>query len=125
MLLLSILSALAHDHHRQPIGSHQAPSIVVARGSLSPFSPFPLRELGYPLVIHRIERDCIPCEKHPHKQSFVEPDTSKESKAAESWGWLAGKVLLLLVFMGVAGAVGFYLGKINESRNYVRVPSMN
>jgi len=35
-------------------------------------------------------------------------------------GW---KIFLFLAFMVMAASVGFYLGKINESRNYVRVPA--
>lgn len=127
MLLLSILPALAHDHHRQS-ESHQVPSIVVTRGSLTPltsFTPFPLRELGHPFIIHRIVRDSCPCERH--KQLAEPEDTSRENKTtgAESWGWLVAKTLMLFVLVGLAGAAGFYFGKVNESRNYVRVPSVN
>lgn len=138
MHLLFILSVSAHDHrHSSSTDSRHTPSIMIARGSLTPFTsftPFPLREFGHPLIIHRIVRDSgYPYERHsfpPRRQAFAESfeDAVRGNKATEvdkPKGRSIGKVILFLIFMGLAGTVGFYLGKVNESRNYVRVPSVN
>lgn len=110
---------------------------MIARGSLAPFTPltpfapFPLRDFGHPLIIHRIVRDSYPYERHPqpYKQAFTESFEGavkgNNATAEKSRGKSIGKVMLFLAFIGLAGAVGFYLGKVNESRNYVRVPSMS
>ncbi|ELA41052.1 uncharacterized protein VICG_01934 [Vittaforma corneae ATCC 50505] len=33
--------------------------------------------------------------------------------------------VVFLILLGISGIIGFYLGKVHESRNYVRIPATN
>lgn len=52
----------------------------------------------------------------------VKGDINKE---ASTGGWTFISTIVFLVLLGISGGIGFYLGKLHESRNYIRIPSTN
>lgn len=46
-------------------------------------------------------------------------------KDVHSGGMSLFSAVVFLVLLGISGVIGFYLGKVHESRNYVRIPATN
>lgn len=81
-------------------------------------SEIPIRIMHYQTPF----RDGIPTNPMDAVSDATRGDLDKE---AHSGGLSILSAVIFLVLLGLSGAVGFYLGKVHESRNYVRVPAIN
>lgn len=89
-----------------------------------------VRGFGSPVILRRIQFTA-PISRP--EQSFYSSDSLRDAvrggndqiKESKPSGWSIMSVVFFLVCLGISGGIGFYLGKIQESKNYIRIPSTN
>lgn len=142
LFLFSTCLLALHDSRFRPGQGIMIHSHVL--GPEDPFRGFSIDGRGLSPIIIRKVRYNVPSpvefarygirrDEHPrlYSRPFRSPSTTAAHAArgdlekTQNGGVPILSSVVFLILIGISGAIGFYLGKMHESRNYVRVPAAN